>query len=57
MSELSTVMSKLAGIGKAMDAVMSENVSRGRDNGHMQTRTNLEPELVSHYFIQAARLP
>jgi predicted nucleotide-binding protein len=54
MSELSTVMSKLAGIGRAMDAVMSENISRGRDNGNVLTRTNFEPELVSHYFMQAA---
>jgi len=54
MSELSTVMSKLAGIGKAINAVMSENVSRGRDNGMVQTRTNFEPELVEHYFMQSA---
>lgn len=54
MSELSMVMSKLAGIGKAINAVMSENVSRGRDNGMVQTRTNFEPELVAHYFTQSA---
>jgi len=54
MSELSTVMSKLAGIGKAISAVMSENISRGRSNGEVLTRTNFEPELVAHYFIQAA---
>jgi predicted nucleotide-binding protein len=47
-------MSKLAGINKAMEAVMSENISRGRDNGHVLTRTNFEPDLVSHHFMQAA---
>lgn len=54
MSELSAVMSKLAGIGSAISAVMSENLSRGRDNGMVLTRTNFEPELVGHYFMQAA---
>lgn len=54
MSELSTAMSKLAGIGKAISAVMSEDVSRGRGNGVKQTRANFEPELVAHYFTQAA---
>lgn len=54
MSELSNVMSKLAGIGKSMYAVMNENVSRGRDNGMMLTRSNFEPDLVAHYFIRAA---
>jgi predicted nucleotide-binding protein len=53
--ELSVVMSKLAGVGRAISAVMSENVGRGRDNGVVLTRTNFEPELVEHYFMQAAK--
>ena len=54
MSELSIVMAKLAGIGKVTVAIMNENLSRGRDNGLVLTRTNFAPDLVSHYFLQAA---
>lgn len=54
MSELSTAMSKLAGIDRAMKAVMNENLSRARDNGHVLTRTNFAPNLVAHHFQQAA---
>jgi predicted nucleotide-binding protein len=54
MSELSTTMAKLAGIRKALLAVMNENVSRNRSAGQALTRTNYPPEQVQHYFVQAA---
>jgi predicted nucleotide-binding protein len=54
MSELSTVMAKLSGIRKALSAVMNENVSRNRSAGEVLTRANFAPDLVQHYFVQAA---
>ncbi|MDF0673802.1 MAG: nucleotide-binding protein [Nitrospira sp.] len=54
MSDLSNVMAKLSGIRKAIAAVMSENVSRNRSGGQVLTRANFRPELVQHYFAQAA---
>jgi len=54
MSELSIAMAKLSGIRKAVIALMNENVSRNRSAGEILTRTNYQPELIQHYFIQAA---
>lgn len=54
MTELAVVMAKLAGIRNAILAVMDENVSRNRSRGEMLTRGNFAPDLVQHYFDQAA---
>jgi predicted nucleotide-binding protein len=54
MNNLSTVMAKLAGVGKAINSVLSENVSSSRDEGHVRTRNTFPPELVNYYFMQAA---
>jgi predicted nucleotide-binding protein len=54
MTELAIVMAKLAGIRKAIVAVMDENVSRNRSRGEVLTRGNFPPDLVNHYFCQAA---
>ena len=56
MSELAVVMAKLSGIRKALLTVMSENVSRNRSVGQILTRSNYDPELVEHYFVQAKGL-
>ena len=47
-------MAKLSGIRKALAATMSENVSGKRSAGHILTRANFFPNLVQHYFMQAA---
>lgn len=54
MTELALVMAKLAGIRKAIMDVMEENVSRNRSRGEVLTRGNFSPDLVHHYFVQAA---
>lgn len=54
MSDLSNIMAKLSGIRKAVAAVMSENVSWKRSAGQVLTRANFPPDLVQHYFVQAA---
>jgi len=54
MGDLSTAMAKLSGIRKAIAAVMNENVSRNRSAGEVLTRANFAPDLVRHYFVQAA---
>ncbi|WP_321414381.1 nucleotide-binding protein [uncultured Desulfobacter sp.] len=54
MTELALVMAKLAGIRKAISAVMDENVSRNRSRGEVLTRAHFPPDLVRHYFEQAA---
>jgi hypothetical protein len=51
---LAVVMAKLAGIRKAILAVMDENVSGNRRRGVVLTRGNFPPDLVRHYFDQAA---
>ncbi|WP_027715410.1 TIR domain-containing protein [Desulfuromonas sp. TF] len=56
MTELSTTMAKLSGIQKAVESVMNENVSRARGRGEVLTRANFQPDLVEHYFTQAAAL-
>ena len=56
MTEISTTMAKLSGIQKALLSVMNENVSRARGRGEVLTRANFPPELVQHYFSQAATL-
>jgi predicted nucleotide-binding protein len=50
----STVIAKLSGIRKAVAAVMNENVSRSRSAGQVLTRATYAPNLVQHYFEQAA---
>jgi hypothetical protein len=56
MNELAIVMAKLSGIRKSVDSLLSENVSRGRDNGQVLTRTNFAPDLAGHYVAQASEL-
>jgi hypothetical protein len=56
VNALSIVMAKLAGIRKAVLALMNENVSRNRSSGEVLTRTNYPPDLAQHHFTQAARL-
>lgn len=56
MNELAIVMAKLSGIRQSVDSLLSENVSRGRDNGQVLTRTNYAPDLVGHHVAQASRL-
>jgi predicted nucleotide-binding protein len=55
MSELSIAMAKLSGIRIAVLALMNENVSRNRSAGQVLTRSNYQPELIQHYFLQASR--
>jgi len=55
MSELQATMAKLSGIKKSLQDVLSENVSRARSQGEVQVRSNFSPDLVLHYFIQAAK--
>lgn len=50
---IATLMAKLAGIRKAVDDVLTENVSRNKSQGETRLRANYEPELVEHYFLQA----
>lgn len=54
MSQMSILVAKLAGIRKALTDVMEENVSRNRSRGEVLTRASFDPELVAHYFSQAA---
>ena len=54
MSQMSILVAKLAGIRKALTDVMEENVSRHRGRGEVLTRASFDPELVAHYFSQAA---
>jgi len=54
MTDLSTTMAKLAGIRKALAASMAENVSRNRSASEVKTRATFSPDLVQHYFVQAA---
>ena len=54
MSQMSVLVAKLAGIRKALTDVMEENVSRNRSRGEALTRSSFDPELVAHYFTQAA---
>ena len=56
MEELATVVAKLAGVRKAVGDLLSENVSRGRDNGGVLTRTNFSPEMVDHYVNHVSAL-
>lgn len=53
---VATIMAKLAGIEKAVTAVLTENMSRNRSLGEVRVRANYEPELVEHYFAQANTL-
>ena len=48
-----TLMAKLAGIRKAVDGVLTENISRNKSQGEIRLRANYEPQLVEHYFEQA----
>ena len=54
MTELSILMAKLSGIQKALVSVMNENVTRSRSAGGTLTRNHFPPDLVQHYFSQAA---
>lgn len=54
MTELSTAMAKLSGVRKALISAMNENVGRSRGRGEVLTRANFSPNLVQHYFTQAA---
>lgn len=56
MNAVSILMAKLAGIRKAVIALMNENVSRSRSSGDVLTRGNYPPELAQHHFTQAANL-
>ncbi len=54
MSTASVALAKLAGIRKAVLAVLSENVSRNRGRGDVLTRASFPVDLVGHYFTQAS---
>lgn len=47
-------MAKLAGIRKAVNYLLSENVSRNQSQGQVVLRSQYEPNLVGHYFEQAS---
>lgn len=49
-----TLMAKLAGIRKAVNDVLNENVSRNQSQGQILLRSHYEPNLVGHYFEQAS---
>jgi predicted nucleotide-binding protein len=55
MSDFKATMAKLAGISKALDAVLHENVGRGTQPQYRQERKSFPPYLVQHYFEQTAQ--
>lgn len=55
MSDFQATMAKLAGISKALDGVLHENVGRGHLPQQRQERKNFQPSLVKHYFEQTAK--
>lgn len=55
MSDFKATMAKLAGISKALDAVLHENVGRGAQPQYRQERRSFAPYLVQHYFEQTAK--
>lgn len=56
MNSTSIAMAKLAGIRKAINSLMNENVSRNRSGGDILTRATFPPDLAQHHFSQAALL-
>lgn len=50
------VMAKLSGVRKALDAVLTENVSRNRSQGEVLLRRSYQPDVVQHYFTHAHEL-
>ena len=56
MRDLANVFAKLAGLRRALENVKGENVSRNRSRGDVLTRAHFSPDLVQHYFVQAAEL-
>jgi len=54
MTELSNVMAKLSGIKRALISTMNEDIGRNRTVGRPRTRPTFPPNLVEHYFTQAA---
>ncbi len=53
---VATVMAKLSGVRKALDAVLAENVSRNQGRGDVQLRRSYQPDVVQHYFTHAHQL-
>ena len=56
MTNVATALAKLSGIRKALFAAENENTSRNRGAGEVKTRAHFPPDLVRHYFSQAASL-
>jgi len=56
MEDLAIALAKLAGIRRAVSDLLSENVSRGRDNGQVLTRSSFSPEMVEHYVSHLSLL-
>ena len=54
MTELSNSMAKLSGIRAALISALNENVSRNLGKGDVKTRAHFHPDIVQHYFRQAA---
>lgn len=55
MSDFKATMAKLAGISKALDGVLDENVGRSPQPQHKQVRSSFPQHLVQHYFEQTAK--
>lgn len=53
MANMSAAMAKLAGISKALQAAMNENVSRASDPKNVQYRRTFSPDEFGHYFSRA----
>lgn len=56
MNTPASALAKLAGVIPVLNGLLQENVSRGRDNGQVLTRTNFAPDLVHAYFTRVAGL-
>ena len=56
MNTLASALAKLAGVVPVLTGMLEENVSRGRDNGQVLTRTNFSPGLAQPYFLRVAGL-
>lgn len=54
MSEISIAMAKLAGIQKAVQSALYEDISRHRNSKEPQFPSTFDPEKVGHYFNQSS---
>ena len=56
MNTPASAFAKLASVVPVLKGLLEENVSRGRDNGQVLTRTNFPQEWVHAYFVRVSGL-